>query len=194
MGAEPGSRCGREDADAGPRRERAIDAGGAWDSYGHVAAPVLVPYRRQGRSGRQSGQGDQAPRRRSGAVSRPARPAWTDRRALSPPSGIDALRYSRGGRPPVLLPRLDVRQPGALPRDAGRASRKQLKDRVRTLAYPVEELGGLVFAYLGPEPTPLLPRWDLLVMDNVWRDIGVTVIPCNWMQCMENSLDPDVAP
>src|SRR5438876_843910 len=41
-----------------------------------------------------------------------------------------------------------------------------------------------------PEPAPLLPRWDLLVMDNVWRDIGVTVIPCNWMQCMENSLDP----
>jgi len=64
------------------------------------------------------------------------------------------------------------------------------KDRVRTPAYPVEELGGLVFAYLGPEPAPLLPRWDLLVMDNVWRDIGVTVIPCNWMQCMENSLDP----
>src|SRR5438128_9350326 len=27
-------------------------------------------------------------------------------------------------------------------------------------------------------------------MDNVWRDIGVTVIPCNWLQCMENSLDP----
>jgi len=64
------------------------------------------------------------------------------------------------------------------------------KDRVRTTAYPVQELGGLVFAYLGPEPAPLLPRWDLLVMDNVWRDIGVTVIPCNWIQCMENSLDP----
>ena len=64
------------------------------------------------------------------------------------------------------------------------------KDRVRTTAYPVEELGGLIFAYLGPEPAPLLPRWDLLVMDGVWRDIGITTIPCNWMQCMENSLDP----
>src|SRR5207249_4899298 len=39
------------------------------------------------------------------------------------------------------------------------------KDRVRTKAYPVEELGGLVFAYLGPPPVPLLPRWDLLVME-----------------------------
>ena len=62
--------------------------------------------------------------------------------------------------------------------------------RVKVTAYPVEELGGLIFAYLGPEPTPLLPRWDLFAMDNVVRDIGWTVIPCNWMQAMENSLDP----
>ena len=62
--------------------------------------------------------------------------------------------------------------------------------RVKIAGYPVQELGGLVFAYLGPEPAPLLPRWDLLVMDNVVRDIGVTEIPCNWLQCMENSMDP----
>ena len=62
--------------------------------------------------------------------------------------------------------------------------------RVKITGYPVQELGGLLFAYLGPEPVPLLPRWDLLVMDNVVRDVGVTEIPCNWLQCMENSLDP----
>ena len=62
--------------------------------------------------------------------------------------------------------------------------------RVKIDGYPVEELGGLIFAYLGPEPVPLVPRWDLLVMDGIWRDIGVTEIPCNWLQCMENSLDP----
>jgi 5,5'-dehydrodivanillate O-demethylase len=54
----------------------------------------------------------------------------------------------------------------------------------------VEELGGLIFAYLGPEPAPLLPRYDLLVWDNVMRHVGVTMIPCNWVQCMENSMDP----
>jgi 5,5'-dehydrodivanillate O-demethylase len=70
------------------------------------------------------------------------------------------------------------------------APNSTFKDRVRITAYPVQELGGLIFAYLGPEPAPLLPRWDLLAMDHVWRDIGVTVIPCNWLQCMENSLDP----
>ena len=37
------------------------------------------------------------------------------------------------------------------------------KDRVRQRAYPVEELGGLLFVYMGPLPAPLLPRWDVLV-------------------------------
>ncbi len=64
------------------------------------------------------------------------------------------------------------------------------KDRVTTKSYPVQALGGLVFAYLGPAPAPLLPRFDLLVWENVVRQVGVTVVPCNWLQCMENSLDP----
>ena len=62
--------------------------------------------------------------------------------------------------------------------------------RVKIAGYPVQELAGLIFAYLGPEPAPLLPRWDMLVWDNVLRDIGSAVIPCNWLQIQENSLDP----
>ena len=64
------------------------------------------------------------------------------------------------------------------------------KDRVRITAYPVQELAGLVFAYLGPQPAPLLPRWDRLVWDNVYRVIVFFEIPCNWVQCMENTPDP----
>jgi len=33
-------------------------------------------------------------------------------------------------------------------------------------AYQVQELGGVIFAYLGPEPAPLLPRYDVLVRDD----------------------------
>jgi 5,5'-dehydrodivanillate O-demethylase oxygenase subunit len=62
--------------------------------------------------------------------------------------------------------------------------------RVKITGYPVQELSGLIFAYLGPKPEPLLPRWDMFVWDNVLRDIGSTIIPCNWLQIMENSLDP----
>ena len=64
------------------------------------------------------------------------------------------------------------------------------KDRVTALTYPVQELGGLIWAYLGPAPVPLLPRWDFLVRDDLVRNVGLTVVPCNWLQCMENSMDP----
>ena len=64
------------------------------------------------------------------------------------------------------------------------------KDRIATKAYKAQELGGLIFAYIGPDPAPLLPRYDLLVWDNCMRQIGITNLPCNWVQCMENSLDP----
>jgi 5,5'-dehydrodivanillate O-demethylase len=66
------------------------------------------------------------------------------------------------------------------------------KDRVTIPSYPVKELAGLIFAYLGPRdrPIPLLPRWDRLVWDNVYRVIALMEIPCNWLQCMENTPDP----
>ena len=62
-------------------------------------------------------------------------------------------------------------------------------EKVRLKAYPVQELGGLVFAYLGPNPVPLLPRWDLLVWGNAFRHVGAAVLNANWLQCMENSVD-----
>ena len=69
-------------------------------------------------------------------------------------------------------------------------SGSRFHEKVRLKAYPVEELGGLVFVYMGPVPVPLLPRWDILVWDNVTRDVNSVMLPCNWMQCMDNSLDP----
>lgn len=60
---------------------------------------------------------------------------------------------------------------------------------IKLPAYPVEELGGLVWAYLGPKPAPLLPRWDLFVAENAFRQIGSTLVPCNWLQCQENAVD-----
>ena len=64
------------------------------------------------------------------------------------------------------------------------------KEKIKIKGYPVEELGGLIWAYLGPEPAPLLPRWDIFAWDNVTRKIQATVLPCNWLQCVDNALDP----
>ncbi|CAB4958717.1 MAG: Rieske 2Fe-2S domain-containing protein [Actinobacteria bacterium] len=72
----------------------------------------------------------------------------------------------------------------------GEPADSTFKDRIRAQSYRVQELGGLVFAYLGPEPAPLLPRYDLFVWDDVWRDIGHAELPCNFLQIMENSVDP----
>lgn len=64
------------------------------------------------------------------------------------------------------------------------------RDNIRITAYEVQELGGMLFAYMGPSPAPLLPRYDLYVDGNVWRDIGWAILPCNWLQIMENTMDP----
>ncbi|MGA8513786.1 MAG: aromatic ring-hydroxylating dioxygenase subunit alpha [Burkholderiaceae bacterium] len=64
------------------------------------------------------------------------------------------------------------------------------RDKVATDAYPVQELGGVLFAYLGPLPAPLLPRFDGFVVEGAIRMLGRVVLPVNWLQIMENSLDP----
>lgn len=57
-------------------------------------------------------------------------------------------------------------------------------------AYKVEKLGGLFWAYMGPAPAPLLPRWEPLVSTAGVRRITVLpVLECNWLQVMENSVD-----
>jgi 5,5'-dehydrodivanillate O-demethylase len=66
------------------------------------------------------------------------------------------------------------------------------RDKIRHTAYPVEKLAGLLFAYMGPpEKKPLLPKWDLLVRSDGVKQIDVCeVLRCNWLQAMENSVDP----
>ncbi len=65
----------------------------------------------------------------------------------------------------------------------------RFKDAVGQRAYVAQELGGLIWAYMGPLPAPLIPALDVLVHEDAWRDIGKAVIPCNWVQCIENSVD-----
>jgi 5,5'-dehydrodivanillate O-demethylase len=64
------------------------------------------------------------------------------------------------------------------------------RDKCGIVAYPVQELAGLIWAYMGPQPAPLLPHWAPLVSDNSVRDIGIVELPCSWLQCQENTLDP----
>ena len=74
--------------------------------------------------------------------------------------------------------------------DQPNESRRRLEGKNLSPAYPVRELGGMLFAYLGPLPEPELPRFDGFVVDGAVRGIGKAVLPCNWLQIMENSVDP----
>jgi 5,5'-dehydrodivanillate O-demethylase len=64
-------------------------------------------------------------------------------------------------------------------------------ERVTARSYAVEELGGLIFAYIGPGPVPTLPRYDLFCWDDAIRDVGYATVPCNFVQIMENGVDLD---
>lgn len=66
----------------------------------------------------------------------------------------------------------------------------KFKDKVRIKAYPVEEKGGVIHVYMGPDPIPVLPNWDLYEWGGVERSTYSVTLPCNWLQCHENSLDP----
>ena len=60
---------------------------------------------------------------------------------------------------------------------------------VKHRAYPVQEYCGMYWAYLGPLPAPVLPRYDILEAGNV---TAVKIVPrrdCNWLQIVENNVD-----
>src|SRR4029077_5838049 len=63
------------------------------------------------------------------------------------------------------------------------------KDRIQHPASHAEAGRGLVFAYIGPSPAPLLPGYDLLVREDGCRVVGGGEEFCNWLQRAENSAD-----
>ncbi len=70
------------------------------------------------------------------------------------------------------------------------SSESKLRERIKIDGYPVEEMAGMLWAYMGPLPAPLLPRYEHLVRDIYQWDIGISELPCNWLQVAENTLDP----
>ena len=84
----------------------------------------------------------------------------------------------------------------------GEPETSTLKDRLCHGAYPAIEYGGLVFAYMGPpDETPEFPNFDIFSSPGYHLEPGVhlkptedgiipNLKPCNWLQVMDNLLDP----
>lgn len=77
----------------------------------------------------------------------------------------------------------------------------KFRANVRQPWYPVQELYGLIFAYLGPpDKKPVLPRYQILEQlaegelieadDSSIGGGGPPIIACNWLQHYENVVDP----
>ncbi len=56
--------------------------------------------------------------------------------------------------------------------------------------YPVRVKAGMVWAYMGPQPAPELPDWETFSWPNCFVQVVMAEIPCNWLQCQENTVDP----
>jgi len=61
---------------------------------------------------------------------------------------------------------------------------------VKQKAYPVQKLAGLYWAYLGPQPAPMIPKYDVWARTDGWHWLrALPQLDCNWLQAMENSVD-----
>ena len=67
-----------------------------------------------------------------------------------------------------------------------------IKERFRQGSYPVRELHGLLFTYMGPKGSmPELPILDTFCNPSDNQPVPFRVLmPCNWLQVVENACDP----
>jgi 5,5'-dehydrodivanillate O-demethylase len=72
----------------------------------------------------------------------------------------------------------------------GEPSGSNFKDKIKLKAYPTQEHGGIVWAYMGPGEPPPFPRYDFLVRDDGERTLNGYLRECNFMNQLDNCLDP----
>ncbi len=64
------------------------------------------------------------------------------------------------------------------------------KSKVKAIAYPTRERGGIVWAYLGPRQTPPpLPDLEGNMQADSDQSARATQLPCNWLQILEGDID-----
>jgi len=71
----------------------------------------------------------------------------------------------------------------------------QFKHKVHLVAYPTVELGGVVWAYLGPpEKIPAPPKFAWTQVPEERRHVTKVIEECNWLQALEGGIDTSHAP
>ena len=57
-------------------------------------------------------------------------------------------------------------------------------------SFPCREIGGVVFAYIGPGEPPLLPKYEFLNVPDDHRFVSKIYHSCNYLQSNEGNIDP----
>jgi phthalate 4,5-dioxygenase oxygenase subunit len=68
-------------------------------------------------------------------------------------------------------------------------------DKIRTTAYPTAEVGGVIWAYLGPEERrPPLPKFAWTQAPATHRHVSKVIQESNWLQGLEGGIDTSHVP
>ena len=68
-------------------------------------------------------------------------------------------------------------------------------DKIRTTAYPTVEVGGVIWAYLGPEARrPPLPKFAWTQAPPTHRHVSKVIQESNWLQGLEGGIDTSHVP
>ncbi len=70
-----------------------------------------------------------------------------------------------------------------------RGSEKFIQN-VKIKSYPVQNQYGFIFAYLGTGEPPVLPPYDIWARPDLYRRLAYIDVDCNFLQMIENSVDP----
>jgi phenylpropionate dioxygenase-like ring-hydroxylating dioxygenase large terminal subunit len=66
----------------------------------------------------------------------------------------------------------------------------QFTQKIRTTSYPTVEVGGIIWAYMGPpELQPPLPRFAWTEVPETHRHVTKVIQECNWLQGLEGGID-----
>src|SRR5262245_6440616 len=64
------------------------------------------------------------------------------------------------------------------------------RQEIRHPAYPCQESGGIILAYMGPGEPPLLPNYEFLTAPKEYRTATKIFEACNYLQGNEGNIDP----
>jgi phenylpropionate dioxygenase-like ring-hydroxylating dioxygenase large terminal subunit len=63
-------------------------------------------------------------------------------------------------------------------------------NKVRHPAYPCQELGGIIFTYMGPGDPPLFPKYEAMIAPETQRFVTKVFSDSSYLNSLEGNLDP----